>query len=226
MKPLTVLLLCALPATAHAAELAHEARFVGPFQRIVLRGIGDLELRQGNAQQVIVEAERSALSRIVTRVRGDTLYLEIQGALRTEQPVRYRVTAVQLNGLVAEGSGEIVAAGLRGRRLELSSSGSATVRIMRLDVDELALDAQGSGSFVLSGDARSQKLRLGGSGQYDARSLRSEEVAVLIGGAFDAQVSASRRLDVDISGSGTVTYWGNPQVTERITGAGSVDRAR
>jgi hypothetical protein len=199
---------------------------VGPFDRIVLRGIGDLELRQGNAQQVIVEAERSALSRIVTRVRGDTLYLEIRGSLHTQAPVRYRVTAVQLKGLAAEGGGEILATGLRGPYLEISASGSAAVRIVRLGVDELVLDAQGSGGFVLSGEAHIQKLRLGGSGEYDARSLRSEEVTVWIGGAFDAQVFASHRLDVAIPGTGAVTYWGNPQVTKRISGAGSVERAR
>ena len=66
-------------------------------------------------------------------------------------------------------------------------------------------------------------VAVSGSGRYQAEQLTSKTVKVDISGSGVASVRASDVLDIQMSGSGTLTYTGDPkQVTQQVSGSGKV----
>jgi hypothetical protein len=57
-----------------------------------------------------------------------------------------------------------------------------------------------------------------------AGDLDSQDTTITIGGSGDVVVWARRELAINISGSGTVSYWGDPTISRRdIAGAGDIN---
>ena len=78
--------------------------------------------------------------------------------------------------------------------------------------------------MTLSGTVDSQVVTVNGSGDYDGENLQSRTAKIAVDGAGDAVVRVSSGLDVTIRGVGSVEYIGNPQVSQSIQGAGSVEQ--
>lgn len=212
-----------------------EVREVAGFRSVELRYIGHLHFRQGPETRVEVEGDPDMLAKVVVRTRGDELLLEIgrdwldrltSGLLLVaHRPLHYYVTAPELRRLSVSGSGRISCESLTADELALNASGNGDLEVHGLSVAELSATISGRGDFALAGQARRLNLRVSGSGDVDAVRLGLEEAEVRISGRADVNLTVSERLDVQISGFGTVRYHGNPTVTQSISGAGRVSQA-
>ena len=120
--------------------------------------------------------------------------------VRTRNPIRYRVTLKGLTSVELSGSGSVSGADLRASALRVDISGSGTVN--------------------LTGTADQQEVEVSGSGRYEAAELASRSVTIEISGSGKATVAAAEQLRVDISGSGTVTYSGDPGSSSRSAAPG------
>ncbi len=124
---------------------------------------------------------------------------------------------------VQTGSGKIDAGAVYGAALldvNHTSSGSVYGTL----IDGVKVDARltGSGRITLWGNAETADYYLSASGKIDAVELMVEDAEVSISGSGKVYVYATDFLDVTISASGDVIYRGNPMITTRITGSGSV----
>lgn len=81
----------------------------------------------------------------------------------------------------------------------------------------------GSGKIIASGTAKRIRTTISGSGEVRAADLEVEECEVRISGSGDVEVNVKQALDATISGSGSVSYRGNPnQVNSHSSGSGKV----
>lgn len=212
-------------AAAAPAGTVVEPRAVGPFDAIVMRGAGELALRQGAKESLAVIAEPRLMPQIVTTVRDGTLYLELRDTVSTQYPLRFEVTARTLRSIRNEGSGNVATGLLRGNRLEISIAGSGGARIDGFQGHDLASRISGAGDVEVGGGSSDrQSVSVTGSGQYHSPELDVAVSSVSISGSGDVELRARERLDVEIAGSGTVRYHGNPAVRKSIAGAGEVTR--
>jgi len=209
---------------ASAAAVAREARSVSGFDRIVLRGVGDLAIRQGDRESLVVEAETRILRNLSATVSNGTLYLDVIGNVSTQQPIRYELTVKTLREVLSEGSGAVELAAIRSASLALTLGGSGEIKAAALRVSRLESSIAGSGSITTDGEAGEQSVRIGGAGDYFAEELRTHAASIDISGSGSARVRVRDTLKVRISGSGNVTYTGNPRVAQDISGAGDVTR--
>lgn len=60
------------------------------------------------------------------------------------------------------------------------------------------------------------------SGDYEASDLESRTTTVRVEGTNKAKLLVIESLDVVIIGAGEVSYFGSPNVTQKITGTGSI----
>ena len=67
-------------------------------------------------------------------------------------------------------------------------------------------------------------ISIRGGGVINAASLRADSVTVVIKGGGAATVSATRSLNSDIRGGGTVRYFGDPQLLTHTQGGGFLKR--
>ncbi len=122
------------------------------------------------------------------------------------------------------GSGDI---DLKGKCRSFNSdvSGSGKV-VMSVSISEKAdFGVSGSGKIMASGSAQKVKASISGSGKVLASDLVTNSCEVRISGSGDVEINVKSELDANISGSGTVSYKGNPsKVNSHSSGSGKVSK--
>lgn len=104
---------------------------------------------------------------------------------------------------------------------DVSGSGKVYASLAVKDMADLGVS--GSGKIQVQGNARSVKASFSGSGRVNAGELLTEKCEVRISGSGDLDISVKEELDASISGSGSVTYYGDPKrVNTHSSGSGHV----
>ena len=195
----------AAPGTAAPGRVV-ETRAVSGFTAVELSSFGDLQIEQTGTESLFVEAAPDVLPKLTSDVSGGVLRLGVAPgtAIDDARGVVYRLTVATLDSVVVSGAGDVTASNLQ--------------------ADRLTVGIDGAGDVTLDGTVGSQVVTVEGAGDYDGENLQSTDAEITIDGAGDAVVRVSGRLDVAIRGVGSVEYIGDPQVTQSVTGAGSVER--
>jgi len=120
------------------------------------------------------------------------------------------------------GSGNIDMKG-RCRNFDSHVSGSGRI-VLAINVDEDAsFGVSGSGKIQASGTAQMVKTNISGSGRVQAADLEANQCEVRISGSGDVEINVKNELTANISGSGSVTYKGNPnKINSHASGSGKV----
>lgn len=109
------------------------------------------------------------------------------------------------------------------RSFESDISGSGKVVVSASIAEKADVSISGSGKLEASGTAKEIKASISGSGKVYAANLEVERCEVRISGSGDVEINVKSDLDATISGSGTVTYKGNPShVNGHSSGSGKV----
>ena len=183
---------------------ATQTRDVAAFTRVDSPDSVDVRLTVGQPQQVRVLAGKKVIDDVHTEVRGGTLRVTFDHHGWGGDDVVVEASVKRLDGVTADGSGDIQATGIDAGDFELRSSGSADI--------------------ALAGRAAKLSLDLDGSGDADASGLKVGDARVRSGGSGDVDVRADR-LDVTLDGSGDVRYYGKPELNQNVDGSGDLTRA-
>jgi len=138
------------------------------------------------------------------------------GSIQIEAAANGRVSAD------VSGSGDL---NLKGSctNFESDVSGSGKV-ILSGTISGIAdFGISGSGKIQAEGTAKEVKAGISGSGQVMAANLETDKCTVRISGSGDVEINVKSDLDATISGSGTVSYKGNPShMNSHSSGSGKV----
>jgi hypothetical protein len=203
----------------------------------------NLTLRQGTAATLEVRGEQRLLANVDTTVDGGTLHIGPRGILlRHRQPIEVTLVLPTLEHLSISGSGQHNVSGFSGERIEMNVDGSAGLRfngryreieaglhgsgdadITGGNAERVVADVKGTGHMTLVGGARELHAEIAGAGELDGRHLRAEDVHLIHHGSGTSAVYASKHVNVDMTGSGDVSVYGNPNNREvSRNGSGSV----
>jgi len=200
-------------------------RNIGSFSGVRVLGGMDAVLRSGTAYAVNVETDANLQKYILTNREGDVLVIRTRNGynLHSDNNIKIYVTAPALEEITIGGSGSVTSAEkLAGsRKLQIHVNGSGDVKL-DVDAPEVEAETNGSGTIILAGTTKQFSAEINGSGDFKCFNLLSETTGVEISGSGDAQVFASKQLDIDIRGSGDVAYKGTPAIRQRNAGSGSV----
>jgi len=211
-----------------SGNVTTQERSITGFSSVQSSGFFDVYLSPGASQSVRVEADDNLHSYIETRLNGSELEIDTKEGYRldTDKDIKIYITSSEFNKVHLSGSGNIISQSqITGNdKIDLSVSGSGNIKV---DLRAPSIDAHmsGSGDINLSGEAKRFEGSLSGSGNIRAMDLKTEETTIRISGSGSADVYASTKLDVRVTGSGDVRYKGGvQQVTSNITGSGSVKK--
>jgi hypothetical protein len=195
----SVAMLTACSVTTGSGNVVSESRTVSGFTKIDLSGAGDVIIEQNGTEALTIEAEDNLMPKLTSEVVNGTLRLGEKSNLTIHltKPVTYRVSMKDVSGLMISGSGTVTAA--------------------TITAPSLAVDLSGSGKITVGGAVDQQDLAISGSGEYQAKDLQTKIAS--------AEISGSDKLDAQLSGSGQLTYYGNPpEVTQEVSGSGRVTK--
>jgi len=206
--------------------VAEEDRTVSGFTRVTLAAVGDVHITQGAVESLRIQAEDNLMPHIRTAVRAGTLEITIDPGITLQNtlPIEFHVSLISLDGLLLAGVGEIDGLDLTVNQLSVTHSGVGSFDLVNLDAVGLDVVLSGVGDIRISGTVGVQDVTLSGVGDYEAEDLQSTEADIVLSGLGSATVRVSDRLDVTITSTGSVFYYGDPIVTISGSGTGTVQR--
>jgi len=206
-----------------AGEQTTEQRTIDDVTAVRLLTSGDLSITVGEAQSLTVTAGANQLTGLTSQVIEGTLILDNKAGSIANSQISYALTVPPMASLELSGSGNVNGVGVLTGDAQVVASGSGAVSVSGLELSSVVVDLSGSGNVQLAGTATGQRLTVSGSGDFIGSDLATRQTEVEVSGSGNAQVNATDRLTAQVSGSGTITYTGNPaQVDKDSSGSGDI----
>lgn len=204
-----------------------QERNVGPFRGIKVGGAFNVVLSQTGNHKVVIEAEEDQIEKVITEVKGDVLYIDMEWDWPWEDhdDITVFIDFDDLESLDISGACKVKAeTSIDVTDLDIRVSGAGDMDL-EVNARSLEVTVSGAGDVNISGSTESQKVRLSGAGDYKAQNLRSNYTHAKASGAGSAVVYASEEIEAYASGAGSVKYYGDPgKERTNASGAGSISR--
>lgn len=204
-----------------------ENRPLGSFERISLGDLGTLIISQGDEEALTVETDDNLMYYIQSRVRAGTLVLGLHhGANRRgvepSNGITYRLSVRHVAGLEVADSGRIQAQALDVDHLEITAQDSGGVEVAFLTAGTLGSWVEDSARVCLAGRVENQEITVQDSGRYLAGRLQSRTAAASASDSSEVTLWATEALDVTVTDSGRVRYYGEPRRAQRLSDDGTL----
>ena len=199
---------------------------VSGFNQIQIETFGEFIIQQGSEESLTIEAPRDYLRYVTTKVENGILIVGTRRGFigSPVDRVTFTLTVKDLNKISLSGAGAIKILGLDTDQLEVNLTGAGSVEIDNLTAESLKVNLTSAGAIVAAGAVDEQEVNISGVGSYEAGDLRSDKASILLTGAGSAVVWVESTLDVNVTGVGSVSYFGeNPKVTQNVSGLGSIN---
>lgn len=180
---------------------------------------GEVTYTQGATATVTVSGPQSLVGRV--RIDGGRLYL-IPG----DDPVKSIHLSYDHGRLDATGPDTQLHVTITAPSVtSFAVSGSAGLSVHDYNQPALDIALNGSGAVDADGKTSALKLEQNGSGAVDLSSLTAQDADISVSGSGDAEIHATGKTQVGISGSGTVALTSKPSsLTTSISGSGTVNQ--
>lgn len=204
-----------------------EERTLNDFQYIEIDYPVDLTVQQGKVPSATIQAEDNLLPQLATRVSGSTLIIENSQHDWTKRVtptrgVKIVLVTPELQRIDFPTAGSLNVVNFETDRLEISMSGAGSINITDLSASSLSANLSGAGNITASGKTDQLDMHISGLGQFEGSDLSAQTADISISGAGGATVWVNTSLNVVISGTGSVNYYGLPTVTRQVSGIGHV----
>jgi hypothetical protein len=204
-----------------------EPRPVSDFHEVILKGYGDLVVKQGEEEALFVEAEESVLPYVTTDIHNHRLVIEYRNPLvldTSRRPIVYHLSMKEILGIDITGSGTLESDHIVSSTLHLGVGGSGSMQVDDIQAEKVVVVISGTAQVELTGKAAQQEITVSGSAKVQAWGLICQAARVKVSGTAGVTVRAVDTLEVSISGMGTVEYFGAPKITHSITGVGKLEK--
>jgi len=205
-------------------------RNTGDYDGVAVSGWFDVDLVDGNEGRITLAGEENLLEYIITEVKDGKLVIKTEKGVNLKtsnwrSEIRITVPVESISFVTMSGSGDIVGkTTLKTDTFSTAMSGSGDIT---LDVETNSMNAtmSGSGDINLSGKAINFDATISGSGDIEAYDLEADNVSATVSGSADIQVTAKKSIKARVSGSGDISYRGNPEkVDTRTSGSGDISK--
>jgi len=188
-----------------SGDIETENRNVEEFDSIDASGAFKIYATIGDKHSLSVTADDNLLRYIVTKVRNGKLLLDTKRDLSPRRDIVITITVKNIK--------------------QIEASGACEIFVENINNDFLEIDMSGASDIKLQGSSDKFSVYLSGAGNVDAKNLIAKKVKISLSGASDAVVHATESLDAEVSGVGSVDYYGDPdKVVTDVSGVGSINR--
>ncbi|HJU92353.1 MAG TPA: head GIN domain-containing protein [Pyrinomonadaceae bacterium] len=181
-----------------------QKREIAPFSSISTQGAFTIEVVCQKDLSLEVEGDDNVLPLITAEVRNNVLRLSNNGSYSTDEPVKFKISVPNLEGLDVEGAGKIDIKGMNN--------------------DKFEIDADGAPNINVSGNTKLVDIHSNGAGKINTNNLNAARAVVNSNGATQVELDVKEQLDVTVNGPSSVTYKGDPVVNKNVNGPGKVER--
>ncbi len=199
------------------------------FDRLDMSSAFQIDVTQGSAFRVSVDAERSEdLEDLNVSISNGTLiakYRDGKGGWKwnnNRKKVSFTIVMPTLKLVDFSGATKSKISGFNDlEELTLKFSGAANSEVS-VKADKVKLDCSGASSIKMNGNATKMNFDVSGASNVNCYNFSAKDVDADISGASSVKVNASKTLSVEASGASSLRYRGQPSVKSDVSGASSV----
>lgn len=239
-KTITFLLFATLSISLHSqwgktikgnGTMTTDNRSVGDYESIGVSGWFDVELVSGEEGKLELKGESNLLEHVVTSVSNGKLSIKVEKGYNLKPSkmsggISIIVPVDSIDAVALSGSGDIVGkTTIKTTDFKTSMSGSGDISL-DIQAESISAAMSGSGDIVLSGRTGDFDATISGSGDIKAYDLEADHVEATISGSADIKITVNESLKARVSGSGDISYKGNPKkVDTKTSGSGDITKA-
>lgn len=210
---LLVLLLTVLAAGCHrslhsgitgSGKREMQKREVAPFTSIKTEGAFTIEVTCQKDLRLEVEGDDNILDYVSSDVSNNVLRLRSTKDYSVNEPVKFKISVPNLEGLSVSGAGKIEIKGINNEKFEIDSSGAPSISV--------------------SGTTKVVDIDTSGAAKIDTHNLHASRAIVDTKGVSRVDLDVADQLDVTVSGPSSVYYKGDPVVNKTVRGPGKVEK--
>ena len=198
------------------------------FQHINVSSAINVYVKQDSIESVTVQTDENLLEYVEVYLSKTTLIIRQKKGynLKPTNKISVYVSGPSFRHFEASGACSIYSENklIGSDEVYIDLSGASNVN-MEFNARKINLDLSGASSVRLKGETKDLSIEGSGASEIKCFDLLTENTVVALFGAGDAEVFASVKLDVKVSGAANIKYKGNPTVSQKVSGAGSVKKA-
>jgi Putative auto-transporter adhesin, head GIN domain len=213
MKKLVVGLICLLivPFSLRAADVVKEIP-VGAFSELDVSIVGSVYLIQGDKEAVRVESDRDVSKYFEVTNVGNKLTVKTTEFRDTQGDMAIYITVRNLNSAYFKAVGNIRTKNvLKFNSLKMTVSAACNISL-DLDCGVFEGDFSAVGNVQLTGKANRADIRNAVTGNLRAGDFKTGVLSAHLAGVGNVTLYADKEISIEASGTGNVTYKGNPVV--------------
>ncbi len=205
-------------------------RNTGDYDGVAVSGWFDVDLVSGNEGEITLEGEENLLDYIITEVKDGKLVIKTEKGVNLKSSnwksgIHITIPVESISHVVMSGSGDIVGkTKIKADKFSTAMSGSGDITL-DIDSNSISTSMSGSGNINLSGTTGDFEATISGSGDIEAFDLEADNVEATVSGSADIEVTAKKSIKARVSGSGDITYRGNPEkINTKTSGSGNISK--
>jgi uncharacterized protein YxeA len=185
----------------------------------------DVYLKQGDKENITVQADENLHEYIITEVKNGVLNVYTDANIREAKMKRVYVTMKEVKSLKTSSAGDIIGeTPFKGTDIEVSASSAGNIRI-EVYAKRIEVNISSSGDVTLSGEAEMLNADLSSAGDLEAYNLKVKEADISASSAGDARITVSDKITARASSAGDISYKGEPRyVDANSSSAGGIHK--
>jgi hypothetical protein len=212
-----------IPRIKGNGNMAAFEKALSSFEKIQVTGSAVVNFRAGQEYRVVVTVDSNLEE--YTRVYTEGNVLKIG----TKERGSYHFTnfivdvycpklsAVSISGSVRFNGIDEINASI----FELVISGNGKIN-GTFECEEFSAKISGSGQIAAKGSAKEMNISVSGTGDFYGNAFQTSNAIVDISGSGEMHIWVLEHLEAKVSGSGRITYRGNPKIDFKGSGSGQL----
>ena len=218
-----ILLITSCSITEIDSELQDFNIELAPITMIDMDMPGQVILRQGSVQNVVITAQEEVFQLINREIDNGIWVISLEESSLRFESVTISITLPQVVGLATSSTGDFVTEStftlVDNLTIDVNSSGDI---VYQGSASNINLEMNGNGNVELIGSTSFMRASMSGNGMLSGFDLVCMDIDMMTSGNGDAEVNAQDNLRVVMSGNGDIRYRGFPQIEQTITGNGEL----
>lgn len=194
-------------------ELATQTVNLSDFTEVELKKIGEVEINKGSAYKVEVTDYKNLLPYAKVYLEGKRLVVSYDDSKQV-MGSKLKITITipdRLSKTIVSGAGNVnIRSGLASDSVQLVVSGAGNISAANINSRSVNIEMPGSGVIEAKGTTGNLTLRVKGSGTIRCKELMCTNANCDISGVSTVFLSATNKLKVNAMGIGSLTYYGTP----------------
>jgi len=197
---------------------------VTAFEKIVADGTVEVRYYASDEYRVVFTIDENLHDYVEIFTRNNALNIGLKKNVSYSRLTKFLVevycpvlTGISADGFIDFEGMDIIST----PTFKTNISGSGIIK-GTIECENFSADIDGFGEMTITGNTNDARINISGSGIFDGKEFKTKNATVDIDGFGKVYIWVTDKLKVNISGSGTLYYIGEPNIESSINGFGRI----